>query len=169
GGGLFLDLASHVFDALDYLTGAFQDVKAHAANLESAHDVEDIVGVTWRSERGAIGTSMWNFAAGVSEDVIEVTGTDGRVAWSAFSGGVVTLTRGKEVQMFDAPYPPHVHQPLVQTIVDELLGRGKCPSTGETAMRTQAVMDQCLTGYYGDRSGAFWEHPHRWPGRRSDD
>ena len=64
GGGLFLDLASHVFDALDYLTGAFQDVKAHAANLESAHDVEDIVGVTWRSERGAIGTSMWRQLAG---------------------------------------------------------------------------------------------------------
>jgi hypothetical protein len=26
-------------------------------------------------------------------------------------------------------------------------------------------MDRVLQGYYGDRSGAFWETPERWPGR----
>lgn len=40
--------------------------------------------------------------------------------------------------------PPQVHQPLIQTIVDELNGIGRCPSTGETAARTAWVMDQIL-------------------------
>jgi hypothetical protein len=40
--------------------------------------------------------------------------------------------------------PPHVHQPLVQTIVDEIHGKGTCPSTGTTAIRTARVMDQLL-------------------------
>ena len=44
---------------------------------------------------------------------------------------------------------PHVHQPLIQTIVDELLGGGTCSSTGETGARTSWVMDRCLTNYYG--------------------
>jgi hypothetical protein len=45
--------------------------------------------------------------------------------------------------------PPHVHQPLIQTIVDELNGNGTCPSTGESAARTSWLMDQCVAGYYG--------------------
>ena len=40
--------------------------------------------------------------------------------------------------------PAHIQQPLITTIVDTLLGRGTCPSTGETAARTSWVMDQVL-------------------------
>ena len=29
------------------------------------------------------------------------------------------------------------------------------------------VMDAALASYYGDRSGAFWENPALWPGRRA--
>jgi len=39
------------------------------------------------------------------------------------------------------PDPPHVHQPLIQSIVDELNGDGTCPSTGESALRTARVME----------------------------
>ena len=36
------------------------------------------------------------------------------------------------METFAVPDPPHVHQPLIQTIVDEQNGIGRCPSTGET-------------------------------------
>ena len=39
----------------------------------------------------------------------------------------------------------HIQQALIQTIVDELLGKGKCPSTGKTAMASQWVIDQILS------------------------
>jgi len=39
--------------------------------------------------------------------------------------------------------PPHVHQPLIQTIVDELHGRGRCESTGESGARATRVLDLC--------------------------
>lgn len=42
------------------------------------------------------------------------------------------------------PDPPHVQQPLIQQVVDELTGVGKCSSTGETAARTSWVMDRML-------------------------
>jgi hypothetical protein len=44
-----------------------------------------------------------------------------------------------------------VQQPLIQTVVDELLGRGHCPSTGESALRTTRVIDQILAGSRGRR------------------
>jgi hypothetical protein len=56
--------------------------------------------------------------------------------------------------------------PLIQTIVDQLQGRGQCPSTGATAARTAKVMDQALADYYGTRDDAFWTRPQTWPGRR---
>ncbi len=166
GGGIFLDLASHVFDALDYITGPFENVAANASNMAGQGDVEDAVSVTWRNGRGVVGASMWNFASDQSEDHIELYGTDGKISWQAFSSPIVRLTRGKSVEEFEAPYPEHVHQPLVQTIIDEFFDRDECPSTGVSAARTQRVMDQCLDAYYGGRADEFWRRPQTWPGRR---
>jgi hypothetical protein len=63
--------------------------------------------------------------------------------------------------------PAHVHQPLIQTIVDELVGTGRCASTGESALRTAKVMDHVASDYYGGRDDAFWDRPDTWPGRQS--
>ena len=36
--------------------------------------------------------------------------------------------------------PKHIQQPLIQTIVDELQGKGICPSTGISGARTNKIM-----------------------------
>jgi 1,5-anhydro-D-fructose reductase (1,5-anhydro-D-mannitol-forming) len=120
---------------------------------------------------GVIGCGLWNFASAVSEDIIEITGTDGRITVSTFGDDPVQLIKpAREVQRFDLPNPPHVHQPLIQTIVDELGGRAArgtaCPSTGRTAARTARIMDEALRSYYGRRDDDFWNRPDTWPGRR---
>ncbi len=68
--------------------------------------------------------------------------------------------------MFDLPNPPHVAQPLIQTVVNELLGIAQCPSTGETGLRAQEVMDLALTTYYGGREDDFWTR--KWPGAKKE-
>jgi len=45
--------------------------------------------------------------------------------------------------------PPHVHQPLIQGIVDERRGGPPSSSTGVSAARTSWVLDQCVAGFYG--------------------
>ena len=37
--------------------------------------------------------------------------------------------------------PVNIQQPLIQTIIDELRGNGKCPSTGVSGARTNDVME----------------------------
>jgi predicted dehydrogenase len=166
GGGLFLDLASHSLDILDFFLGPLQDVEGRAANLASPHDVEDRVVVQFRTAGGALGTGSWNFASRVSEDLIAITGTDGEVRLSTFAAEPVEWHTKDGVERFDLPNPRHIQQPLIQTVVDALHGRGVCPSTGVSAARTSQVMDRVLAGYYGSRDPGFWRHPERWPGRR---
>lgn len=169
GGGIFLDLASHLLDLLDHLLGEFVEFGG-AAHGSGATDVEDVVALHFRTSRGAVGSASWNFAANRHEDLIEIDGTQGRLSMSCFGNEPIRLERGvgeaASVQTFDLPNPEHVQQPLIATIVDELLGRGRCPSTGESAARTSKVMDAALNSYYGTRDGAFWETPHLWPGVR---
>jgi predicted dehydrogenase len=169
GGGLFLDLGSHTLDFLDYVLGPLVQVEGHAANLASPHAVEDTLGMSFRTEAGVPGVASWNFASGLRADAIEFTGTEGRLTLSTFGSEPVRLETSDGINEFDLPNPAHVHQPLVQAMVDDLRGRGRCPSTGETARRTARVMDRVLEAYYGGRGDAFWTRPDTWPGRRIKD
>lgn len=166
GGGLIFDLGSHTLDIVDFLLGPLQDMAGMAANLASPQDVEDVVAMSFRAGDGVPGVATWNFASATREDMIQITGTNGRVSLSTFGLEPVRLETADGLLEFDLPNPPHVAQPLIQTVVDELLGHGSCPSTGETALRTARVMDQALEGYYGGRSDEFWLRPESWPGRR---
>jgi 1,5-anhydro-D-fructose reductase (1,5-anhydro-D-mannitol-forming) len=131
GGGLFFDIGSHCLDLVDYLAGSIQSIEGFTANTACVYAAEDVVSAAFRLENGAVGTGTWNFNASDSFDQIRLTGSSGELSSSIFSGP-------------DLQNPPHVHQPLIQTIVDELRGRGACPSTGESGARASWAMDRCV-------------------------
>jgi len=64
--------------------------------------------------------------------------------YSTFESTPIIVTTPAGTTEIAIPDPPHVQQPLIQQVVDELTGVGKCPSTGETAARTSWVMDRML-------------------------
>jgi predicted dehydrogenase len=167
GGGLLLDVGSHVLDFLDHCVGPLEDVQGHAARHSTSAEVEDAVTMTFRTATGALGAASWNFATAAKEDTLEFLGTDGRLAFNVFNAEPIRLETARGIEQFAIPNPDHVAQPLIQLIVDELLGRGTCPSTAETARRTTAVMDRVLDAYYGGRADAFWQRPATWPGRNT--
>lgn len=159
GGGLIMDIGCHTLDIIDFITGPLQDVSGIACNTASKYDVEDNVVMQFRLASGGLGTASWNFASAISEEMITFSGTAGRLMTSTFGQEPVRLETEKDVQLFDIPYPEHVQQPLITMIVEELQGRGTCPSTGETAIRTTRVLDRVLDSYYGGRSDDFWKRP----------
>ena len=165
GGGLFLDLGSHALDLLDHLFGPLANVAGLAANLASAAPVEDVVAMSFQTESGVPGTAAWDFASAVRDDTLEIGGTDGRLTCSIFGNEPLRLETASGVRTIERPNPPHVQQPLIQTVVDDLRGSGVCPSTGESARRTSRVMDRVLAAYYGGRDDEFWSREETWPGR----
>jgi 1,5-anhydro-D-fructose reductase (1,5-anhydro-D-mannitol-forming) len=144
GGGRFVDMGSHQLDFLDYLFGPIIDVSGHAACLSGAHSAEDTVSATFRFTNGVLGCGSWCFAAGDRLDQCEIVGSEGRLVFATFDDTPINLITSSGMQTFHIPNPPHVQQPLIQSVVNTLLGHGVCPSTGESAARTDAVIDQIL-------------------------
>jgi 1,5-anhydro-D-fructose reductase (1,5-anhydro-D-mannitol-forming) len=151
GAGLFLDLASHGLDLLDFFAGPIQSAAGFALNTGGSYRAEDVTAACFEFASGAVATGIWNFHADHSEDRIILTGSEGEIHTPIFTNGDILLRRqGKEEVLFYRN-PPHVHQPLIQTVVNQLLGSGTCESTGESAARTSWVMDRCLQSRYGSR------------------
>ena len=165
GGGLFLDLASHTLDVLDFLFGPLQAVTGVATNVAALGDVEDQVELGFTTQAGAQGNGIWNFVSPKKEDVIRIQGEAGTLLLSTFGDGPLELDTAAGPERFTLPNPRTIHGPMIQTIVDTLRGHGSCLSTGISAARTSDVMDRVLTSYYGSRAEGFWKDPERWPGR----
>jgi predicted dehydrogenase len=151
GGGLFFDLASHAFDLLDFLAGPVRQVAGYSANTGGAYAAEDVTAAAFRFDDGVVGTGVWNFNAGEKVDRLTITGSRGEITTAVFDDLDVTVVRDGARETHAVRNPSHVHQPLVQTIVDEWHGRGRCSSTGVSAARTSWVLDQCVENYYRER------------------
>ena len=136
--------------------------------MGGAADVEDRVSMEWSTESGVKGSARFSFTdRDDPEDEYEFVGTKGRLFAPCFQPGPIVIEKaGGGRELLDIPHPPHVHQPMIQTIVDELRGEGACPSTAATALRTSVAMDAVLSDYYGGRGDAFWDRPETWPGRK---
>ncbi|MGB0579549.1 MAG: Gfo/Idh/MocA family protein [Limisphaerales bacterium] len=165
GGGLVMDMGCHALDLIDFLLGPLGDVSGRAENRSGVGDIEDTVEVRWTHESGVTGSAVFDFNAEPPLDQMEVIGAAGSVTVPCFDPGPITLTKDGSSSENPSDQSEHVHQPFIQSVVDELLGRGNCPGTAEAARRTNQVLDTVLSDYYGDRQVDFWRQPQSWPGR----
>jgi 1,5-anhydro-D-fructose reductase (1,5-anhydro-D-mannitol-forming) len=146
-GGLFFDGACHTLDFLDLLFGPIDDVHGVAVNHGARYEVEDTVTASYRFRSGVLGSGVWCYAADTDLDTTVVVGSAGRLSFSTSRPDPIRLVDGDGVREVHIEDPPHVHEPLVQTIVDELNGIGSCPSTGDSGARTAWVTDRILAGF----------------------
>lgn len=155
GGGRFVDMGCHTLDFLDYVLGPIHSAWGVASNQANRYPAEDTVAAAFQFESGVEGTGLWWFGSPIAVDRTEILGTEGRVTFASFDDAPVVLEAGKEMEMrsLSIPNPRHVQQPLIQSVVDDLNGVRRCPSTGESASRTNWVLDQILASYYGSASG----------------
>ncbi len=163
GGGIFFEAVGHTLDILDYIVGPIESSRAFADNQAGAYPPEDVVTAAFRFDGGAYGSGAWCFSADCDDESNEIVGTNGRITFSTFPPlappagrppAPIRLFRGETVDDFPIADPPFVHQPLIQTIVDEINGQGRCPSNGETAARTARVIDDSLAEFVARRRQA---------------
>lgn len=143
GGGWFFDAACHTLDWLDYLFGPLRDVCGGA--IGHGRPLEDTVAISYRCGDGIAAAGTWCFDVATEYDRTTIVGTKGTVALSISAPDAMEIVRDGARQIVRVPDPPHVHEPLVRTIVGEWNGVDRCPSTGATATRTAVVMDTILS------------------------
>ncbi|SFL75089.1 Predicted dehydrogenase [Paenibacillus sp. 1_12] len=148
GGGLFVDVASHTLDLLDYLLGPIGNVKGFADNQGRHYEAEDIVTGAYQFESGVYGTGNWCFSSYQDMDTNEIVGSKGKITFSTFQNSPILVSTSDGEEQFMIEHPLHIQQPLIQTVVDAIRGQGDCLSTGISAIRTSKVMDEILKAYY---------------------
>jgi 1,5-anhydro-D-fructose reductase (1,5-anhydro-D-mannitol-forming) len=144
GGGIFFESVGHTLDILDFMLGPIARVRAFADNQAGAYATEDVIAASFRFESGVYGTGTWCYTTDHDEEYNEIVGSRGRIRFSTFTPVAIRVMRGESVEELPIGDPPHVHQPLIQSIVDEMNGEGHCPSTGDSAARTARVLDAIL-------------------------
>lgn len=145
GGGYFYDLASHQLDFLDFLFGPIQSVKGISTNQLGIYSADDMTTSSFTFQNGVIGTGTWCFTAGnsIDKEITTIIGSKGHITYSTFENSRVNLFSDESgEQVFDFEMPKHIQQPLISHIVDDLIGQGKSPSSGESAARTNWVMEE---------------------------
>ncbi|HSD39769.1 MAG TPA: Gfo/Idh/MocA family oxidoreductase [Rhodocyclaceae bacterium] len=144
GGGHFVDMAGHTLDFLDYVLGPISEVAGFKANQAGLYAAEDIVSGSFRFASGVQGTGQWCFSVAEQLDLTEIHGTSGSLRFVVFDDSPLQLYANGKTESIAISNPPHVHQPLIQTVVDSLLGKGTSPSDGISGARASWVMDKLL-------------------------
>jgi 1,5-anhydro-D-fructose reductase (1,5-anhydro-D-mannitol-forming) len=160
GGGIFFEAVGHTLDILDFILGPIAAVRTFADNQAGAYPPEDVVSAAYRFVSGVHGSGAWCFATDCDDEYNEIVGAEGRIRFSTFpplappagrAPAPIRLMRGDAVEEFPVADPPYTHQPLIQSIVDEINGTGRCPSNGETAARTARVIEDSLAEFNARR------------------
>jgi predicted dehydrogenase len=148
GGGIFYDLASHQLDFLDFLFGPIGKVSGIARNFGGLYKAEDTVVAQMEFENGVLGSGAWCFVADSSStrDVIEIIGTKGRIEFSTFGHEPVLLFKERDFLEFPYINPENIQYNLILNVVEAIQGKVECVSTGETAARTNLVMEKIVYG-----------------------
>lgn len=144
GGGHFHDLASHQLDLLDYLFGPLHNIRGNAVNRGGFYDAADTVTASFLLSDNTAGSGNWCFVCPEEEkkDEIIILGTEGSLKFSTFAHARIHgISKKMGMLQEEFELPPHIQEYLIRTIVAELRGEGKCPSTGESAARTTKAMD----------------------------
>ncbi|MFR8764137.1 MAG: Gfo/Idh/MocA family protein [Bacteroides uniformis] len=146
GGGYFYDLAPHQIDLLQEIFGCILEASGYKSNRGRLYPAEDTLSACFQFDSGLVGSGSWCFVAHESarEDRIEIIGDKGMICFSVFTYDPIALhtERGREEIIVENP--TYVQQPLIQAVVDHLLGKSVCGCDGESATLTNWVMDKIL-------------------------
>jgi 1,5-anhydro-D-fructose reductase (1,5-anhydro-D-mannitol-forming) len=144
GGGYFFDMASHMIDLLHFFFGKIREVYGNFSNQANLYSAEDIVSTEFVFENGIHGTGMWCFTSGTNVDQTQIVGSKGILSFDTFGSGPIEMKLQDQYVELPYTHPTYIQQPLIQTIVNELLGMGKCPSKGASAAMTNWFIDRAL-------------------------
>ena len=144
-GGYFDDLASHGLDLFHFFLGEVKTASGSVKNHQGLYTAPDLITGSWEHVTGITGSGNWNFGAPDHKDQVEITGKNGKIAFSIFQDAPIVLETEIGKQKMNIDHPDHVQLCHVKAMQQHLIGKGVIhPSTGKTAVHTSWIMDKIL-------------------------
>jgi len=143
GGGYFHDLGCHALDILFYIFGNPLEISGKISNVGALYEPEDTLSASLKLPEDVLLTASWNFVTppAFQRDQVEIFGEKGLLKFGIFSFKPIILDTGDHKETIATIQPEHIQMPLIRTIVSELNGSGRCPSTGRSAEVTSEAID----------------------------
>lgn len=146
GGGILVDMGSHVLDILDYLVSPITDIRGFSVNSGGCYSAEDVTGAALMFETGVVGSALFNFNADRWCDRIVITGQKGKISFSCFTDEPVELTAEGVITSYDFTSPSPIYLPFVENMLARLAAGDRCGDI-ETAGRPNYLIDELLKNY----------------------
>jgi len=146
GAGYFFDVACHQLDILDFLIGPVQDAHGWYTNRANIYKVEDTLVANLKFNSGVLASCSWSYVGHENNetDRIEIFGSKGKVTFSISAESPITLSTENQTQQFNFEKPKHVELPMIEQVVQSLIGANSLKSNMESAARTSWVMDRVM-------------------------
>ncbi len=146
GGGYFYDLAAHQLDIMQDFFGVITRAHGYPTNRAGLYKAEDNISACFLFENGVAGSGSWCFAGhkNAREDVIEVAGDKGSLAFSVFNYDPIRIVTEEGITSIRIDNPKHVQMPLIKNVIEHLQGYGHCDCDSVSATPANWVMDRIL-------------------------
>lgn len=141
GGGYFADMQTHTLDWLGYVFGPATSVAGNVRRQSERYAAEDFVSYTI-GFKDIVANGLCAYSAGQTAESVTIHGSKGSATMSFFAPSPIILKLNGVRTVREFRDPPHVHQPLVTRMIKHLLDKAENPSSGESARRTTAIMEQ---------------------------
>lgn len=136
-GGEFQETACHTLDILDHLLGPASNAVGVATG-----DARAVAG-SWRHGE-VLASGSWTLGTPLLHDETVLVGSEGTISFATFSPTPLRVETSEGRRDQEVHDPPHVHGPLVASILEELRGIGTCPSHGTSGLRANELAEALL-------------------------
>jgi predicted dehydrogenase len=142
GGGIFHDIAPHQIDLMLYYFGKVKDVTGYSTNQAGLYKADDLVTGQMLFENGIIFTGSWCFTVAPSErqDICEIIGSKGKIAFPVFGNFEITLTQNNKLRTIGYEKLQHVQQPMIAKVVDYFLNKAANPCPAEDGVEVMRLL-----------------------------
>ena len=163
GGGKFYDIAPHIIDLIIYLFGEIDEVHGIAANNLKSYKVEDIVVMIFKTKKGILGTVNFNAIALEKKDLMEISGTKGKIQFSFRDNSPIVLFNNNGKEIIEIEEKETIQTPMIKNVINAILTNNNIEvCTGEMALEIYKIIDEVLKNYYNGRNDNFWERTETW-------
>lgn len=144
GGGLFYDLAPHQLDILYWIFGSPLSLSGNSLNQSKAYAAPDTTSLTAVYNKNILLNGLWSFNVppGAAEERCKIIGEHGMLVFSFFGKPLVEIYSKDKKEVLEFPFPEHIQQPMIESVVKFFQNKGANPCSLQEAMVSLKMIEQ---------------------------